>query len=280
MKRIAYAAAAVVLVFLVGVPLWGVIPDESKATFTDIFDGGVNLDPRESLPGTQTTVSTVPPTASIPTPPEGPAAENESGFGELPDPELGLVIAPDSHQSTYSADRFDYWSYLKADLNDWDTRDQALFEQGQSLEYDGRDRDRTIASGYWADTYGTGRFTEAEFGEVAVDQIVSPEEAWVSGAWAWTDDERKQFANDLGDIHKLDAGNLFVVPTATVEAKAGQDMAGWMPATTPARTCWYARQVKRVKQRWELTIDRDEAFVFREVLAECDGWPDVPVRRR
>jgi hypothetical protein len=279
MKRIFYAAAALVMLLTVGVPLWTVVPKESKATFFNIFDGGVNLDPRKSLPGTESTSTTVPPKATIPSAPQGPAGENPDAFGDLPDPEIGLVIVADTHENTYARNSFDYWSYLEADLNDWDTRDQALYEQGRGLEYAGDGRDRTIASGFWADTYGDGRFAAAEFDDVAVDQIVSPEEAWVSGAWAWTDDKRTEFANDLGDIHKTDAGNLFVVPVSTVKEKAGQDMAGWMPATSPAATCWYARQVKRVKQRWELTIDRDEAYVFREVLNGCGGWPDTPVRR-
>lgn len=155
MKRIFYAAAALVMLLTVGVPLWTVVPKESKATFFNIFDGGVNLDPRKSLPGTESTSTTVPPKATIPSAPQGPAGENLDALGDLPDPEIGLVIVADTHENTYARNSFDYWSYLEADLNDWDTRDQALYEQGRGLEYAGDGRDRTIASGFGLTPMGT-----------------------------------------------------------------------------------------------------------------------------
>jgi hypothetical protein len=61
--------------------------------------------------------------------------------------------------------------------------------------------------------------------ELDVDHVVAHAEAWDSGAWAWTTEQRRQFAND--------PINLVVVTASANRAKADLDAGQWPPHGTP-----------------------------------------------
>ena len=99
--------------------------------------------------------------------------------------------------------------------------------------------------------------------DLDVDHLVPLAEAWRSGAHAWDDARRRAFANDL------DEPDALVAVTATSNRQKGdKDPAGWLP---PRREqwCWYASAWIRVKAKWDLTADPDEAAALRQVLASC-----------
>ena len=63
--------------------------------------------------------------------------------------------------------------------------------------------------------------------------MVSLKEAWDSGAWAWNDQQRANFANDLGDRRALRA-----VTAASNQQKGDKDPSNWLP-TDQSSVCRY-----------------------------------------
>ncbi len=93
--------------------------------------------------------------------------------------------------------------------------------------------------------------------------MVALKEAWDSGAWAWDDARRRDFANDLNDPRTLRATSAQVN-----EDKGADDPSNWLP---PRRSDWcrYVSDWVHIKARWGLSMDRSEAGRVRNVLQQC-----------
>ena len=105
--------------------------------------------------------------------------------------------------------------------------------------------------------------------EVDVDQTLPLEEAWYSGAWAWTPKQRRDFANDL--YHEISMS----IMTPSMKAERGaSDPAKWWPPVTGYR-CHYAMVWVWIKTRWNLSVDRAE---YTALMNELDGGPRNPCR--
>ena len=98
-----------------------------------------------------------------------------------------------------------------------------------------------------------------------IDHVVSLKEAWDSGAWAWTSDQRAEYANDLSDARTLRA-----VSVASNRAKGEKGPSNWLPV--PADQCRYLGDWVAIKVRWGLSADQSEWGRIRNVLrARCPG---------
>jgi hypothetical protein len=101
--------------------------------------------------------------------------------------------------------------------------------------------------------------------DVDVAHMVPLEEAWYSGAWAWTAKQRRDFANDLTNSYSLR------VLTASTNAERGSsDPAHWWP-TIDGYRCNYAAEWVWVKARWNLSVDPAE---FEALMTELDETED------
>jgi uncharacterized protein DUF1524 len=170
-------------------------------------------------------------------------------------PELaGLVIAQPGPMSGYSRDRFSLWA---SGPDSCDTRETVLQKQGTSVTRDAQCR---AVSGKWTSPYDGVVITEAA--KVDIDHMVPLAEAWRSGAAGWTDERRKQFANDLSDPQ------LFAVSANANRSKGDQDPATWKP---PAQSFWctYAKDYVTVKSVYQLTIDQAEHDALAQMLGTC-----------
>jgi hypothetical protein len=103
-------------------------------------------------------------------------------------------------------------------------------------------------------------FAKADAAEVPIDHVVPLAAAWVQGAAAWTDDEREQFANDLG--------NLMATTRAENSSKGDSTADEWVPPD-PTYGCSYATIVITVKDRYALTVSPAEAATLESLLATC-----------
>lgn len=107
--------------------------------------------------------------------------------------------------------------------------------------------------------------------EVDVAHMVPLEEAWHSGAWAWTAKQRRDFANDLSNNISLR------VLTATTNAERGSsDPARWWPPNSGGH-CNYAQDWVWIKARWNLSVDLAEYAALMTQLDEaetnyCRDW--------
>ena len=96
-----------------------------------------------------------------------------------------------------------------------------------------------------------------------VDHTVALANAWRSGAWSWTREQRFAFANDL--THN---GHLIAIPSAENQSKADDGPDVWRP---PLGTTWcaYARVWTAIKARWNLSATPAEWSAILEMASTC-----------
>lgn len=183
----------------------------------------------------------------------GAAPGTMPGMSESAEPDLPPVA--EEHVGGYTRGAFRHW--IDADGDGCTTRAEVLkAESGTPV----RTRARcTVVSGSWAPYWEDRVFTRAE--QVSVDHLVALAEAWRSGAWAWDDARRRDFANDLGDEDALTA-----VSVGANSAKGDKDPARWLPKRG---VCRYVASWVRVKLRWDLSADAAEVDRLREVVGRC-----------
>ena len=151
------------------------------------------------------------------------------------------------------------------DDDDEDTRVEVLI--GESIVpavVEERTRGRRVTSGLWVGKY-TGTVTTSPSG-FQIDHLVPLKEAHESGGHAWTEEQRLRFANDLDD-----AVALIAVRGGANGSKGARDPAEWMP---PNRAYWceYLESWVAVKQKYELSIDPEEASALREGFRVCGRY--------
>jgi Protein of unknown function (DUF1524) len=95
---------------------------------------------------------------------------------------------------------------------------------------------------------------------VQIDHLVSLSDAWYDGAREWTDQRRRDFAND--------PRNLLAVAGKTNVDKAFRDVASWLPSNAAFRCQFVARQVE-VKTAYGLSVSAKEKHAITDVLAGC-----------
>jgi hypothetical protein len=97
---------------------------------------------------------------------------------------------------------------------------------------------------------------------VDIDHVVALGNAWQTGAFRWTADRRKQFAND--------PLNLLAVDASANRQKGDGDAATWLPANKAYRCAYVARQTA-VKSKYGLWVTPAEKSAMVRVLATCPG---------
>ena len=99
---------------------------------------------------------------------------------------------------------------------------------------------------------------QAQAQAIQIDHVVSLSDAWASGAWEWTPQERIAFANDLG--------NLLAVDGPTNQAKSDQGPPHWLPEVN---RCRYVEQYVQVKDTYGLGVSDDAIAGLRNLLQQC-----------
>lgn len=123
----------------------------------------------------------------------------------------------------------------------------------------------TIANGEWYSAYDDTYLTDARASDI--DHMVPLAEAWDSGAYAWTPQQRQAYANDLDEPRALIA-----VTATTNRSKADQDPHEWLPPYTPA-WCEYVTAWATVKTRWQLSVDTAEKTALVDIANHCPNLP-------
>lgn len=158
--------------------------------------------------------------------------------------------APGSARSEYNRDAYGDWADLDGDCQD--TRDEVLLAQGKDVEVGPRGCE--VVSGRWEGPYTGGTFRDPS--NLHIDHVVPLKEAHVSGAAAWPEEKKRQFAND--------PDNLLAVEAGANMSKGSRGPAEWMPDTGE---CVYLARWIEVKEEWELDMDRQERRFIK--AADC-----------
>jgi len=184
----------------------------------------------------------------------GPAAPGPADVGELSANLDALPVAAWAAMTGYSRDRFKTWD---SQGNGCDTRDRVLQRDGQNVVTGDSCK---ITSGTWVSPYDGKTMTDPS--DLDIDHIVPLANAWRTGAAAWSDEQREEFANDLT------RPQLVAVDASANRSKGDQDPSQWKP---PAHEYWctYAQRWIAVKTYWQLWVTVDEKTALGEMLATC-----------
>ncbi|KNE82509.1 hypothetical protein ADZ36_10800 [Streptomyces fradiae] len=166
----------------------------------------------------------------------------------------GLEVAPHRSMSGYSRSKFPHWAEQGERCN---AREAVLERDGTDVK---RDDECRAVSGRWVSAYDDETFTDAS--DLDIDHMVPLANAWRSGASAWTQDKRKEFANDLS------GPQLIAVSASSNRSKGDQGPDEWQP---PAKTYWctYSRAWTAVKAEYGLSVTEAEKGMLTEMLDTC-----------
>lgn len=173
-----------------------------------------------------------------------------------------LKISPE-FESGYDRDLFQHW--IDADSDGCNTRREVLILESVTNPQIG---DRCAVFGSWISSYDNRKVNDAS--ELDIDHMVPLAEAWRSGAYQWSSQTRKRFANDLGF-----PGSLIAVTASSNRSKSDRDPANWLPANAQY-LCQYTYDWLAVKYRWSLSVDSQEALALAELVPNCSGEYEVP----
>ncbi len=166
----------------------------------------------------------------------------------------GLKVATPRSMAGYSRDRFPHWRSVGGGC---DTRDAVLKRDGKGLVVSA---DCKISKGSWFSWYDAKTYTSTQ--TVDIDHVVPLANAWRSGADAWTDAQRGDFANDMT------RPQLLAVSASLNRAKGDQDPSQWKPPNH-GYWCEYAVRWVTVKTYYHLTITQAEKTTLADMLATC-----------
>ncbi|MGH9154119.1 MAG: HNH endonuclease [Acidimicrobiales bacterium] len=170
------------------------------------------------------------------------------------------VAVPDPARTRYDRAAYQPRGWGDADGDGCNTREEVLLLEGEAVRTGPGCR---VLGGHWQDPF-TGRRTTWP-GDLQVDHLVALADAYAhaSGGWAWPDERKVAFADDLGDPDELDA-----VWGAENEAKADHGPDRWLPPDEKAR-CWYVAAYARIKARWDLSVTPAQWAAVSSVWAAC-----------
>lgn len=148
--------------------------------------------------------------------------------------------------------------------NGCDTRNDILRRDLDNLVIKDGTHECVALSGTLQDPY-SGRAIDFQRGAdtssaVQIDHVVALADAWQKGAQQWSPDQRRNFAND--------PGNLLAVDGPLNQKKGAGDAATWLPPNTAFR-CQYAQRIVEVKAAYGVWVTDAEQEALRRQLLAC-----------
>jgi hypothetical protein len=167
----------------------------------------------------------------------------------------GILFISTDQLEGYDRARFKLW--IDSDKNGCDTRAEVLI--AEAIVKPKKAAKCKLTGGKWLSSYDGVKYTDAS--KLDIDHLVPLAEAWRSGAWAWTDQQRMEFANNLEDEWALNA-----VTASVNRSKGDKDISKWLPKKS---VCTYLVGWVSIKARFELTVDISEAKVINKYYESC-----------
>ena len=150
-------------------------------------------------------------------------------------------------------------AWKDVDHNGCDTRNDIL---ARDLAVKDKRNACVVTAGQLADPYSGERidFRKKDASKVQIDHVVALENAWQSGAYNLTQEDREALAND--------PDNLLAVNGHDNMAKGSKSADQWMPPNS-AYACTYASKQVQIKSRYALTVTTPEKQALADALATC-----------
>jgi len=201
---------------------------------------------------TEASTASAPSKTSTPEPTAAPASELTS----LQELILQLPVAAEVAEG-YDRDLFRHW--IDADGDGCNTRKEVLIAEAKVKPNVSGGCD--LSGGQWYSPYD--KVTTNNPSDFDIDHFVPLNEAWQSGAYAWSSTKRKEFANDLGF-----AKSLIAVTASSNRSKSDRDPPNWIPRNYDY-LCEYVTSWVEVKLRWGLTADQPEIDALLYYSEDC-----------
>jgi hypothetical protein len=155
-------------------------------------------------------------------------------------------------------------AWADVDRNGCDTRNDMLKRDLTAITYKAGTRNCVVASGTLLDRYSgeTINFVRGNVTsmEVQIDHVVALSNAWQTGAFKLSAEQRKALAND--------PMNLFAVKGRLNSQKGDGDAATWLPPLKSFRCTYIAQQIA-VKAKYSLWVVAPEKAAMSAILAKC-----------
>ena len=201
------------------------------------------------------------------TPSDAPASQQPGLASAVLDT---LPVKGRAPKTGYSRDQFgERWADV--DHNGCDTRNDILKRDLTSVIFKPGTHNCVVASGILIDRYSgeSINFVRGNVSsmEVQIDHVVALSNAWQTGAFKLTFEQRTALAND--------PLNLFAVKGSLNEQKSDGDAATWLPPLKSFRCSYVAQQIA-VKAKYSLWVVPPEKAAMVAILAKCPGQK-VPI---
>ena len=145
--------------------------------------------------------------------------------------------------------------------NGCDTRQDVLLTQMHDIELRWGSTCR-IYQAWLVDPYTGERLTWRDDGYwIQIDHIYPLAEAWHAGAWAWPEQRRLRFANDV-------RRNLLAVSARANDTKGAATPSEWLPPNRSFR-CGYAIRYLRVALAYHLSVTTADAATMADLARHC-----------
>ena len=174
-----------------------------------------------------------------------------------------LPVKGRAPKTGFSRDQFGP-AWADVNRNGCDTRNDILKRDLTEIVYKEKTHDCVVLSGVLLDKYSgeTINFVRGNVTsmEVQIDHVVALSNAWVTGAFKLSADQRKALAND--------PLNLFAVKGRLNSQKSDGDAATWLPPLKSFRCAYVAQQIA-VKAKYSLWVTAPEKNAMVGILAKC-----------
>ena len=174
-----------------------------------------------------------------------------------------LPVKGRAPKTGYTRDQFGQ-AWADVDRNGCDTRNDMLKRDLTQILYKAGTCNCVVASGTLVNRYSreTINFVRGNVSsmEVQIDHVVALSNAWQTGAFTLTADQRKALAND--------SLNLFAVKGRLNSQKGDGDAATWLPPLKSFRCAYVAQQIA-VKAKYSLWVVAPEKAAMSTILAKC-----------
>ncbi len=212
-----------------------------------------------AIPTISPTVIASPPPTSTSTPPET-LVQAQATATSVPSNQLSIAVADiPSDLPTYDRGEWRHWTDEDRDCQN--TRQEVLVAESMVEVVFRSESECTVTEGEWFAAY-TGT-TVTDPGDLDVDHLVPLANAHRSGGWAWSPEEKRDYANSLDD-----PDHLIAVTAGANRSKGAKGPEEWRPSDE-SYWCEYATDWIRVKQAWGLFATPAEAAALQEMLAAC-----------
>jgi hypothetical protein len=251
-----------IVVFAIGL-IGLLLPDQSPAPEPSVVisSSAQNEESPQPAPShSKTFAATSSPDSEVPDEPAPKPAETASpASNRTPLQELILQLPVAAEVSEgYDRDLFKHW--IDADGDGCNTRKEVLIAEAKVKPTVSSGCE--LSGGQWYSPYD--KVTTNNPSDFDIDHFVPLNEAWQSGAYAWSATKRKEFANDLGF-----AKSLIAVTASSNRSKSDRDPANWIPSNYDY-LCQYVTSWVEVKLRWGLTADQPEIDALLYYSEDCN----------